>query len=607
MVYKRINKSLNSDSTIEYVESNNQGIYINSSVTGANFAPYHGIYIYQEPKQDIVYLSKMIEVVQIGHEKFNIMDIKTSEYTYNGVEFLEQYTNDPVPTYVYNLNGCIIEKKYKLHPDQKILCIDYKITNSTGHQVKFNASPCVTNRGLFITKRQSDMKFTTTVLSNGTKIALSISDKKDLYIKSPNMKYDKKESYICGVNYDFETSEGILKTYVEDLFVPGSFEGNVKNNNTNTFSIFVAMEDIDLSSVKSNDIEIDIKARDNFRYGSIDKSYHELLDLAKTAYNLHYIDREKKRLVLLEMIPAVHENDEYVKNIITSIEGNYLLLKRYREAHKILESMMLKLKDETYKLSELDRCEAMLLFIEALNRYLMESETDGDEIKGFYKYIKTSIYEYLDRKNKNVYIDEDFLLQVEGKKYIKINALWYNALRIFVDLADKFHEESEFVYSISESLRENIICNFWDETKNVLKYEMQEESYPTFDMIYALSLSYPVIRDSNMSMKLVDTAFKQLYTAYGMRLGGINTKHYDGYLYPHLMVHFLKANLRQMGVTRASQKLAYNLVKETLGEIGKNTVGTVRYRYSEKTKKAYGYEVSALTNAELIRAFDMLT
>ena len=126
-------------------------------------------------------------------------------------------------------------------------------------------------------------------------------------------------------------------------------------------------------------------------------------------------------------------------------------------------------------------------------------------------------------------------------------------------------------------------------------------------MIYSLSLSYPVLKDTNMSMKLMDTAFKELYTAYGMRLGSVNTKQYDGYLYPHLMVHFLKANLRQMGVTRASQKLAYNLVKEVLGEIGKNTVGTVRYRYSEKKKKAYGYEVSALTNAELIRAFDMLT
>ena len=607
MVYKRVNKSLKEDSKVEYIESNNNGIYINSSITGANFAPYHGIYVCQELKQDIVYVSKMIEVIQIGHDKFNIMDIKTSEYSYGGVEYLEEYTNEPVPTYTYNINGCIIVKKYKLHPEEKILCIDYQITNNTGKQVKFNTSPCLTNRGLFSVKRKGDMKFTTLFSPNAAKIALSISDKKDLYIKSSNMKYEKKESYICGVNYDFETNDGTLKTYVEDLFVPGSFEGNIKNNNTNTFSIFIALEDVDLKDIKSSDIEIDIKARDNFRYGGIDKNYHELIDLAKTAYNLHYIDKERKRLVLLETIPAQHENDEYVKNMIISIEGNYLLLKRYKEAHKILESMMLKLKDETYKLSELDRCETILLFIEALNRYLMLSEPDVNEVREFYEYIKANIYEYLDRKNKNVYAEPNFLLQVEGKKYIKINALWYNALRIFVDLADKFNEESEFIYTISESLRENIINSFWDSEKNILKFEVQETSYPTFDMIYALSLSYPTIKDSVMSMKLVDTAFKQLYTAYGMRLGSINTKQYDGYVYPHLMVHFLKANLRQMGVTRASQKLAYNLVKEVLGEIGKNTVGTVRYRYSEKTKKPYGYETSAITNAELIRAFDMLT
>jgi len=578
MVYKRINKSLNNDSKVEYIESNNQGIYINSSITGANFAPYHGIYIYQEPKQDTVYLSKMIEVIQIGNEKFNIMDIKTSEYSYGGVQFLEQFTNEPIPTYTYNINGCIIEKKYKLHTSEKTLCVEYKIANNTGKVVRFSTAPCVTSRGLFSQKRQSEMKYTTQSKPTATKVTLSISDKKDIYIKSPNMKYDKKEHYISGINYDFETLDGDTKTYVEDLFVPGSFEASVKSGNTNTFAIFVAMEDIDVRDSKSYDIEVDIKTRDNIRYGNIDENYYELLGLAKNAYNLHYIDNDKKRLVLLETVPAIHENDEYVRNMIISIEGNYLLLKRYKEAYKILESMMAKLKDETYTLSELARCETMLLFIEALNRYLVESEADGEQIRGFYEYIKSNIYEYLDRKNKNISADQDFLLQVEGKRYIKINALWYNALRIFVELADKFHEESEFIYTISETLRESIITHFWDEQNNVLKYEVSEEAYPTFDMVYSLSLSYPVIRETTTSMKLVDTAFKQLYTAYGMRLGAVNTKQYDGYLYPHLMVHFLKANLRQMGVTRASQKLAYNLVKETLGEIGKNTVGTVRYR-----------------------------
>lgn len=607
MVYKRINKSLKDDSKVEYIESNNQGIYINGTITGANFAPYHGIYIYQEPKKDMVYLSKMIECVQIEHEKFEIMDVKTSETVHGGVQFLTEFDSEPVPTYKYDVNGCIIEKKYKLHPNEKILCIEYKVTNNTGKPVKLLVRPCVTNRGLFLVKRQSDMMFTTLANSNATKIALSISEKKDLYIKSSNMKFEKQEGYLRGVNSDLVIEGGSTKTCVEDLFIPGLFEGNVKTNNTNTFSIFISIEDIEVNNFKSNDIELEIKQRDGYRYGSIDKNYHELFGLAKTAYNLHYIDKEKKRMVLLESIPAIYDTDQYIKNMIVSIEGNYLLLKRYKEAHKILESMMLKLKDDTYKLSDLDKCESMLLFIEALNRYLVEAEASAEEIREFYEYIKINIYEYLDRKNKEACADQDFLLKINGKKYIKINSLWYNALRIFVDLADKFHEESEFIYTISETLRENIVTSFWDEEKNILKFEVEEDAYSTFDMIYSLSLSYPVITDSSMSMKLVDTAFKELYTAYGMRLGNVNTKQYDGYVYPHLMVHFLKANLRQMGVTRASQKLAYNLVKEALGEIGKNTVGTVKYKYNEKTKKAYGYEVSAITNAELIRAFDMLT
>ena len=57
MIYKRTNKTLTDDTRVEYVESNNQGIYINTSVTGANFAPYHGLYINQTPKGNDIYLS----------------------------------------------------------------------------------------------------------------------------------------------------------------------------------------------------------------------------------------------------------------------------------------------------------------------------------------------------------------------------------------------------------------------------------------------------------------------------------------------------------------------------------------------------------------------
>ncbi len=608
MIYKRTNKTLTDDTRVEYVESNNQGIYINTSVTGANFAPYHGLYINQTPKQNDIYLSKMIEYVIIDHERYDIMDVKTSEESYGGVEYLEEFTNEPVPTYTYNIHGCKIVKKFKLDPNSKILCVDYAVTNNTGKMVKFFAMPCVTKRSLITLKRQSDMKFTSQYAPTAAKVALSITDRLNLYIKSPNMRYDKKETYLSGVNSDYEDSFGNIKTYVEDLFIPGVFEAHVKNMNTSTFLIFVSTEDINVQACESMNIEMDIKDRDNMRYHGIDEMYYELKSLAKTAYSLQYIDKEKRQFVLLESMPPIYDSKEYVKNMIVSIEGNYLLLGRYKEAHKILESMMIKLKDTTYKLEDVDRCEAILLYIEALNRYVAITEAPKEEIKDFYSFIRDNIYELLNRRLDNMYADEkDNLLVVAGKKYIKLNALWYNALRIYVDLADKFGENSEYIYNVSENVKYKIQESFWDDEKSVLKYELDEEAYATVDMLFALSLSYKVIHDGNVSMKLMDTTFKKLYTALGMRLGEINSPRYDGYVYPHLLVHFLKANLRQMGVTRASQKLAYNLVKDAFQEIGKNTVGTVKYKYNEKTKKAIGNTVSAMTNAELIRAFDMLT
>lgn len=606
MTYKRINKSLTDETSVEFVLSNNKGIYINSSVSGRNTSPYHGLFIKQQTKNDEIYLSKMIETIQVGNTEYNIWDLKTNEKNYGGVEYLEEFTDIPVPTYKYNINGCIIQKKYKFTINENILCIEYRISNNSGKIVKFNTSPCITKRKLFGTKRESLLKFTSLMDKNAAKVSLSISEEIDLYIKSQNLRYNKNLEYINGVNYDLESEPGKIKTYIEDLFVPGSFEGIVRSGNTNTFVLFVSTEDIDTKKYNSNDIELEIIERKKNRLKGINETYHELISLAESAYNLHYVDNSKKTMVLLESIPNVAENDEYIKNIISSLEGNYIILKRYKEAKKILESMMYKLKDSTYKLNNIDRCEAILLFIEAVNRYLQESECGIEEIKQFYGYIKETLYEYMDRKQKDIYMDKDYLIQVDGKKYIKLNALWYNALRVFVYFADKFKEESEYIYSISENTKNSIIEKFWDENKGVLKYEVEESSYANFDMIYSLSLSYPVMHD-NIAMKVVDTTFKELYTHIGMRLGGVNTKLYDGYVYPHLMAHFLKANLRQMGVTRATQKLAYNLIKDMLSNIGRESVSTVKYKYNEKNKKAYGYAINALTNAEVIRAFEMLT
>lgn len=607
MIYKRDINKIEEMRHIEYVLSNNVGSYMNTSVIGSNFAPYHGLFIKQQPKNDQILLSKLVENLNFGSgQEYSIMDYKTSENTYGGSEYLMSFDSMPFPTYKYEINGCNLEKRYKFIKNENVLCIDYVLENNTDKFVKFSVSPMITKRGLFDIKRQNDMKFTVSSSQNTFKANLSISEGTNLYMKSPSMKFNKEPRFEKGINFDLEIEPGKVKTYVEDLYIPGFFEAVVKSGHTASLSIYVSLTDIENRKFDPYKIEQECLDSINDKISYIDDSFVELKNMAQVAYLLHYVDFDNRKLVLLESIPVIPEGDEYIKNIIASIEGNYLVLKRYKEALKILECMMLRLKNDSYTLNPIDKCEAELLFIEAVNRYIQESECRNSEVKVFYEYIKETLYKYIEATDERCKMDKDFLLKVAGKKYIKINALWYNALRILIFLQDKYYETSEYIYSISENVRNSIIEEFWVADKAVLKYEVNEEPFSNFDMMYTLSLSYPALHEK-VAMKLIDTTFKELYTPLGMRKAGVGSKLYDGFVYPHLTVHFLKANLRQMGVTRATQKLGYNLVKDIFAEINKEVVGTVRYRYYEKNKKAYGFPINALTNAELIRMFDMLT
>ena len=126
-------------------------------------------------------------------------------------------------------------------------------------------------------------------------------------------------------------------------------------------------------------------------------------------------------------------------------------------------------------------------------------------------------------------------------------------------------------------------------------------------MMYALSLSYPCVYQNSIPFKLLDTIFKELYTPYGLRIFPKSSSKNKGLIYPRYMAHFVKANLRQNGVTRASQKIAYNLVRELLQDISKYENGGIKKVYHEKGIKVDNVGYDLLTNAEVIRLYDMLT
>ena len=182
----------------------------------------------------------------------------------------------------------------------------------------------------------------------------------------------------------------------------------------------------------------------------------------------------------------------------------------------------------------------------------------------------------------------------------------YNALKIYEDMLKKDGKEENIIFEKQEYFREKIEKEFWNEEKRVMKKNLDEqEIYANVQMLYTISLSYPCIVNE-ISFKLLDTVFKELYTPYGLREYSKNSEKNTGLIYPKYMAHFVKANLRQNGVTRASRKIAFNLVKDLFLDINKYLNCGIKKVYSEKGYQIDTLTYDLLTNAEIIRLYDML-
>lgn len=607
-IYKKGINNLNKARDCEYIMTNNSGIYMCQTVIGENTAPYHSLFVKQEETgKDEVYLSKMIEQIKVDGKVYNINDIVTNEGKTGGAEYLEEVSRYPVPCMKYMIEDLVsIEKKYVFAPDSKVLCIEYEISNLSKNSCNIKMLPLVTKRGLFTSKRESMLKLNSDNTLNGVKVTLSITERKFLYLQSLNSKFKHKPHYINGVKYLYGVSKDEDKMYLEDLYVPGYFEANVKGKAKCKICIYVSCDNVDISSEnlkfdKMYDMQVE---KDKMLALGIDDSFYELKSLALSASQLSYIDSENKKFVLLKSLPNIQNGPDYLKQIINSIEGNYILLGKYKEAYIILSSIKEKIEKEKQNYTKKEYYELLLMYIEALNKYANSERVLKNEKVDIYEYITKKVEEILNLKDEENILDERYLICIEDKCFLGINIYWYNALKIYINISDNVI--STKICKIIESLKDNIIDTFFDEENKVLKYEAKEAPYANSDMLFAMDLSYPLVYDK-IAMKLIDTAFKELYTPYGIRKFSVKSDKYDGYVYPHLMSTFVNSNLRQNGVTRATQKIAYNLVKELLQEINKASVGTVKYKYDEKTKRAYGMPINALTNAKLITLYNMLT
>ena len=253
---------------------------------------------------------------------------------------------------------------------------------------------------------------------------------------------------------------------------------------------------------------------------------------------------------------------------------------------------------DSLKLEDIDMIKQVarlkLWYIEQVNRFVQKYPSYMDFHIDFIK-------EILDLLFENEKLQKIVLSNIE------LVALSFNAIKVYENLLSRLKRKDTKLSDVSFCIQNLISEKYWSEEDRCMKENIDDEkAVPNVSMIYTLSLSYPCIY-GDMNIKLLDTIFRQLYTPYGLRKVPKGVEGSE-IIYPEYMAHFVKANLRQNGITMASQKIVFNLVKELIQDIGKYVNGGIKKAYSDKgliIDSRYG--VDLYTNAEIIRLYDMLT
>lgn len=560
----------------------------------------HGLYI----ENGKVLVSNVFERIEVGDKIYKLYNLNTKSKTMNTQEYIESVDGkNLIWKYILD-NGLKLTKMICFEKGTSLMQIKYIIENDTDSKADFIVLPLVTNRDFNNMRFENQLKFNQRKTEKGVIINLSVTTNTNVIMKSPELKYAQNKQNLCNVKHISLLDE---EEIIEDLFKPGDFKIQVKKGETREVNLFICSMEFELCE-DLNDLFEKKERLENKYTKNIEKEFIELKDLA---LGLEICNMDSK------IIPSLPYSNEYSKLIIDSsgirldsilcavkkvtditraIEGQYLLLNKVKEARVVLIKIRrfirevdgLKL-DDSYVLKEITLLK--LWFVESINRLFSK----GADINVFVPQIKEIIVDTLNNKNKELVLED-----------LECVCLIYNALKIYENIVSNGIGEEIVAYNTYKKLDDLIENEFWDSENNVLRNNVNDKrSVATISMIYSISLSYPCII-GNMRLKVLDTIFRELYTPYGLREISQKSEKYDGNIYPKYMAHFLKANFRQNGVTRATQKLAYNLVKELLQDVSKNENGGIKKVYNDKKRKYIDLGYDILTNAEMVRVYNML-
>jgi predicted glycogen debranching enzyme len=574
----------------EWLETNGLGGWSSSSIINAHTRRYHGLFVASTnpPAERTVMLNKLDETIVVADRRIELgCNLYNGDVVSpNGHHCLESFTKDIFPQWIYEVNkdvlgfakpntsakstqGIQIKKTITMIHGENTVVVFYEVIKAPSAFI-LELLPLMAARGYHSLNHAGpqmhwDADFNNEIFHNQP------DGKHDVFISIPNSTYQHTPRWFNNFKYSVEEYRGL--DFTEDLFNHGIFSVELKQGDS--LGIIISTENPEGRDAKKL-LQQEEKRRKTLLKGQPnDETIQQLILAADQFIVRRYINSLKPSQVpstggdlgeALEgatVIAGYHWFTDWGRDTMISLPGLTLSTGRFEDAKKIIAAfaqsvsmgMLPNRFQDNNEPPEYNNVDGTLWYFIATKKYLDAAGDKNFVLKEILPVLKDIIDWHCKGTRYNIHVDEDGLLYSgeEGQqltwmdarigtwvvtprmgKPVEIQALWYNALKIFSELLTLNNEKKEAgeIEMNAAKAKESFNEKFWYAEENYLYDNIDENNNCNTELrpnqLFAISLPFALIDDKKKAAAILKAVEENLYTPVGLKSLPSSDVHYVG-------------------------------------------------------------------------------
>lgn len=540
--------NINFSKSREILRCSHTGAFANTTLVGLNTRKYHGLFIAPQDRIDHerhVLVSNLNETIIVNNMDFHLSmnQFKGGIINPKGNKYLQQFTADGIPTYLYRVGKFNFTKEIIFLKNSDRLIIKYTMLDNYD-SASFQFQPLLAFRSIHqLTHANDQVNTQFESVENGVGVCL-YDNYTPVYLQcSSPITYQHHPDWFYNVEYEEELNRGYEG--VEDLYTPGSFTAEVKDK-----ELFIT---IGTEPIKTENIAK--LYTDDIKQHTSRSSFFNCLQNAADQFIV-------KRNGKTEVIAGYPWFGRWGRDTFIALPGLTLALGKHELCKEIMDSMIEDMNEGLFPNigsganAAYNSVDAPLWFFRTLQLYAQITHTEKKIWKEYGETMKRILSAYRHGTLNNIRMLDNGLIYaggpglaltwmdavIDGRPVtprtgcqVEINALWYNAVKFALEMA-RFAKDSDFIYDWEPMVQDFPTVfkdTFWSKEIGYLA-DYVDGDYKNFqirpNMLIATSLPYSPISEKIRQLILKRTC-EELLTDKGIRSLSPNDPEYKGHYF----------------------------------------------------------------------------